>query len=69
MVKLRIKNLHTLPDNAAMVNRCVSTVDGLEQAHINLSTGEITYSSEACIDESLLREAFLKEGIEVESVD
>lgn len=46
-----------------VVERCISTVDGLESAHVNMSTGEITYSKDACIDEEMLRQAFEKEGL------
>ena len=69
MKKMRIKNKGNLLDCQARVNRCIETVDGLEVAHVNMSTGEVTYSKGDCIDEALLREAFAKEGLDLEDAE
>jgi copper chaperone CopZ len=68
MIKKRIKNYNQGVDCTRMVNNVVNTVDGLESVHINLATGEITYGPTACIDETMLSEAFSKEGYELEDV-
>lgn len=62
----RIKNFDKTVDCTRMVDTVVNTVDGLERAHINLATGEITYGSDVCINEELLTSAFAKEGLELE---
>ena len=62
----RIINFRQSPDCARQVDTVVNTVDGLERAHINLATGEITYGPDACINEALLEEAFAREGLELE---
>lgn len=62
----RIKNYNKSMDCTRMVDTVVDTVDGLERAHINLATGEITYGPDACVDEELLKSAFVKEGLELE---
>lgn len=68
MKQYRAKNGNLL-DKQAIVNKCVETVDGLEAAHINLATGEITYSkTDTCIDDSLLCDVFAKAGVELEEV-
>lgn len=66
MKKLRVIGKQNLEGCETKVKRCVETVDGLEEAHINMSTGEITYGPGGCTDEQLLREAFAKEGLELE---
>lgn len=66
MKKVRLKGREKQPDYS-VVDRCVKTVSGLEAAHINMSTGEITYDS-ACVDEDLMRETFAKEGLQMEEV-
>lgn len=66
MKVLKMKNLLQRPDRENIVTQCLNTVDGLECAHINMNTGEITYGNDACIDEALLRETFAKQGIELE---
>jgi hypothetical protein len=63
---LKIKNLRQMPDQDSVIAHCVETVDGLEYAHINMDTGEISYSSEACINEQHLRDTFAKQGVELE---
>ena len=62
----RMRNYDKSVDCTRMVDTVVNTVDGLERAHINLATGEITYGPDACIDEELLKSAFAKEGVELE---
>lgn len=64
MKTIRLKNYKNSPDYQKTVSKCIQTVDGMETAHINLGTGEITYSDETCSDEGLLREALKKGGIE-----
>jgi hypothetical protein len=66
MKVLKMKNLRQMPNQDRVVAHCVETVNGLEYAHINLDTGEITYSSDACIDEQQLRDTFAKQGVELE---
>jgi len=66
MRKFRIKNMPQMPNRDKILTKCVDTVNGLECAHINMDTGEISYSAEACIDEKLMREAFSKEGMDIE---
>lgn len=63
----RIKNFNRNSiDCSRQISRAVETVDGLESAHINLATGEITYGPDACINEELLKSAFEEEGLELE---
>lgn len=66
MKKKRIKNFDKSVDCTRTMDTLVKTVDGLERAHINLATGEITYGPDACIDEKLLKDAFAHEGMELE---
>ena len=66
MRKFRIKNMPQKPDRDKILTKCVDTVNGLECVHVNMDTGEISYSNEACIDENLMREAFSKEGMDLE---
>lgn len=66
MKKKHIKNFDRSVDCTRIVDTVVDTVDGLEKAHINLATGEITYGPDACINERLLKEAFAREGLELE---
>ena len=63
---IRLKNFKNSPDTQKTLSECVQTVDGFESAHINLGTGEITYSKECRGDENALRDALAKKGIEVE---
>ncbi len=67
MKKLRLRGLDN-PDCATRVQHCVQTSDGFEDVHINMATGEISYSPGTCVDENLLREAFAREGLEVEEM-
>lgn len=67
MKTLKLKKPCQTPDQAARISLCVKTVDGLEEAHINMATGEITYGKDACIDEHLLRKAFAEQGLELET--
>lgn len=69
MKKLRLKGLDDTLDCANIVKRCVATVDGYEDVHVNLATGEITYSPGTCVDEHILKEAFAKEGLVLEVVE
>ena len=64
MKKLRLKGMNDKLD-CSVVERCIKTLDGYETVHVNMATGEITYSND-CVDEDLLREAFAKEGLKVE---
>ncbi len=64
MKKLRIKNMQSLTDCSHTIN--LNTVDGLEQVHINMATGEITYGPDACVDMTLLRESLAEQGAELE---
>ena len=64
MKKLRLKGMSDKL-NCATIERCIKTVDGYETVHLNMATGEITYSND-CVDEKLLREALAKEGLEIE---
>lgn len=66
MKKMMMKNYDKSVDCTRMVDTVVNTVDGLERAHINLATGEITYGPDACINEELLKSAFAKEGVDLE---
>ncbi|MDL2267978.1 heavy metal-binding domain-containing protein [Desulfovibrio sp. OttesenSCG-928-G15] len=66
MKTIRLKNYKNSPDYQRTVSKCIQTVDGMESAHINLGTGEITYSQDACSDEGLLREALKNGGIETQ---
>lgn len=66
MKKMRLKGMEDQLDYS-VVDRCVKTVNGLEAAHINMSTGEITYDS-SCVDEDLMRETFAKEGLTLEEI-
>lgn len=59
----RIKGMDSVFNCRTVINNCIKTVDGLDTAHIDLATGRITYGDEACVDESLMREAFGKEGM------
>jgi len=68
MKRIKIKNLRQMPSQDTVIAHCVETVDGLEYAHINLDTGEITYSSDACIDEQHLRDTFATQGVELEDL-
>lgn len=65
MKKFRIKGLENAKDCRSLISNCVETVDGLEMAHINMETGEITYSQGVC-DENALRAAFADKGLELE---
>ncbi|KAF4530376.1 hypothetical protein B566_EDAN018520 [Ephemera danica] len=49
-------------DCSTVVQKCVKTVDGYEDVHVNLGTGEISYEAASCVDEGLLREAFAQEA-------
>lgn len=69
MARKRMKQFDKSVDCTRMVNTVVNTVDGLEKAHINMATGEITYGPDVCINEELLRDAFAKEGVELEDVE
>ena len=68
MKKLRLKGLDDKRNCSEVIKRCVQTVDGLEDVHVDLATGTITYSPGTCTDESILREALAKEGIESEEM-
>jgi copper chaperone CopZ len=69
VARKQIKNFNQGVDCTRMVDNVVNTVDGLESVHINLATGEITYGPTACIDETVMKEAFAKEGYELEDLD
>lgn len=69
MRRKRINGLDKSIDCMRIVDTCVETVDGLERAHINLATGEITYGSDACINEELLHETFGKHGLKLEDME
>lgn len=68
MKKLRLKGLQDKLDCATVIQRCVQTADGLEDVHVDLATGEVSYSPGTCTDDGILREALEKEGFEVEEV-
>ena len=68
MKKLRLKGLESKANCSEVIKRCVQTVDGLEDVHVDLATGMITYSPGTCTDDSILREALANEGIQAEEV-
>ena len=68
MKKLRVKGLRDRADCATIVQRCMKTVDGYENVHINTATGEITYTPGTCVDEEILKEALAQEGLTVEEM-
>ncbi len=68
MKKLRLKGLDDRDDCATRIERCVKTNEGFEDVHVNLATGEIFYTPGTCVDPEILKEAFAKEGLEVEEV-
>lgn len=65
MKKIRIKDMKNFMACRDTINRCVKDVDGLETAHIDMTTGEISYVK-GCVDEKLLREALAREGLELD---
>jgi len=65
MKKYRIKGMEKLTDCRQVINSCVDTVDGLESAHIDLQTGEITYKKGTC-NENQLKKTFADKGLELE---
>ena len=69
MAKKRIKGLDRSVYCTRLVDTCVETVDGLERAHINMATGEITYGPDVCINEDALHGAFKRQGLELEDVN
>ncbi len=68
MKKLRLRGLESRANCSEVIQRCVQTVDGLEDVHVDLATGMITYSPGTCTDDSILREALAQEGIQSEEV-
>ncbi|ABB39172.1 heavy metal-binding domain-containing protein [Oleidesulfovibrio alaskensis G20] len=65
MKKMKVRGMQT-PDCAATLTKSIETVDGVEDVHINLATGEITYGPAECVDMSLVKEQVRKAGYEVE---
>ncbi len=69
MKKLRLKGLDDKMNCSTVIERCIKTVDGFEDAYVDLGTGTISYApSTSCVDVDLLKEAFAKEGITAEDV-
>ena len=68
MKTLRVKGFREKTDCATVIERCVKTVDGYEDIHINTASGEITYQPGTCVDEDILKEALAQEGLTVEEV-
>ncbi len=68
MKKLRLKGMNDKLNCSEVIQRCVATVDGLEDVHVDLATGLITYSPGTCTDDSILKEALAQEGLTAEEV-
>lgn len=65
MSAVKVKGMVS-PDCMATVSKAVKTVEGVEDVHVNLATGEVTYGLAECVDISVLREAVEKAGYDLE---
>lgn len=50
------------PDCERRVSMAIKGATGLEEVHINMSTGEITYGPSACVDPQIIKEAVERAG-------
>ena len=54
------------PDCAQKITKAIEGVEGAEQVHINMATGEITYGPNTCVNSAILKEAIESAGYDVE---
>lgn len=72
MKKFRVCGPEMGPDCQSTLSTAIRTATGLEEAHINMDTGEITYGPATCaakeIDERKLRQAVRDAGYDLEEM-
>lgn len=59
--KFKVRGISS-PDCERRITRAIQTATGLEEVHVNMATGEVTYGPNVCGDPQLVKEAVEGEG-------